>query len=48
MKPGAAGGNSIGSPMRSINAGDPYQRQIEDAVKLVVEKLRLKHWRMLS
>lgn len=33
-------------PLRYITAGDPYQRQIEETVKLVAEGLRLKHWRI--
>ena len=33
-------------PVRYIIAGDPYQRQIEETVKRVVERLRLRHWRI--
>jgi ferrochelatase len=33
-------------PVRYISAGDPYQRQIEETVKLVAEGLCLKHWRI--
>ena len=33
-------------PVRYISAGDPYQRQIEETVKLVVHKLNIKLWRI--
>jgi protoporphyrin/coproporphyrin ferrochelatase len=33
-------------PIRYIVAGDPYQRQIEEAVRLVVEKTGIKNWRI--
>ncbi len=33
-------------PLRYITAGDPYQRQVEETVKLVVERLDLKLWRI--
>ncbi len=33
-------------PVRYINAGDPYQRQIEETVRLLVEGMSLKHWRI--
>jgi ferrochelatase len=33
-------------PVRYITAGDPYQRQIEETVKLVADSLELKHWRI--
>ena len=33
-------------PKRYIADGDPYQHQIEETVQLVVEKLRLKDWRI--
>jgi len=33
-------------PKRYIAAGDPYQRQIEEMVKLVVNRLDIKHWRI--
>lgn len=33
-------------PVRYITAGDPYQRQVEEAVKLVVDGLGLKNWRV--
>ncbi len=32
-------------PVRYINAGDPYKRQVEETVKLVAEGLGLNHWR---
>jgi ferrochelatase len=32
-------------PVRYITAGDPYQRQVEETVKLVVDRLGLKNWR---
>ena len=33
-------------PKRYIAAGDPYQRQIEEMVNLVVNRLDIKHWRI--
>ncbi len=33
-------------PLRYIQAGDPYQRQVEETVRLVVEKLGIKNWRI--
>ena len=33
-------------PVRYIAAGDPYQRQIEETVRLVVDKLGIKNWRI--
>ncbi len=33
-------------PMRYIAAGDPYQKQIEDTVRRVVERLNIKLWRI--
>lgn len=33
-------------PVRYIEAGDPYQRQIEETVKLVVDGLDIKLWRI--
>jgi ferrochelatase len=33
-------------PVRYITAGDPYRRQIEETVKLVVHKLNIKLWRI--
>ncbi len=33
-------------PMRYINAGDPYKRQVEETIKLVVDSLDLKLWRI--
>jgi ferrochelatase len=33
-------------PLRYISAGDPYQQQIEETVKLLVERLNLKNWRI--
>jgi len=33
-------------PTRYIAAGDPYQRQIEETVKRIVERLHLQLWRM--
>ncbi len=33
-------------PVRYIVAGDPYQRQIEETIMLVVHKLNIKHWRI--
>lgn len=33
-------------PMRYINAGDPYKRQVEETIKLVVDSLDLKLWRV--
>jgi len=33
-------------PVRYITAGDPYQRQIEETVMLVVHKLNIKLWRV--
>jgi protoporphyrin/coproporphyrin ferrochelatase len=33
-------------PVRYITAGDPYQKQIEETVNLVVQGLDLKHWRI--
>ncbi len=33
-------------PVRHISSGDPYQRQIEEAVRLVAEASGLNHWRV--
>jgi len=33
-------------PVRYVNAGDPYQRQIEETVRLLVKGMGLKHWRI--
>jgi protoporphyrin/coproporphyrin ferrochelatase len=33
-------------PLRYITAGDPYQRQVEETVKLVADRLSLKNWRV--
>jgi len=33
-------------PVRYIDAGDPYQRQVEETVRLVVHKLGIKNWRI--
>lgn len=33
-------------PLRFITAGDPYQRQVEETVKLIVAKLGIKNWRI--
>jgi ferrochelatase len=33
-------------PIRYIIAGDPYQQQVEEAVRLVVEKTGIKNWRV--
>ena len=33
-------------PVRYITAGDPYQQQVEETVKLVVDKLGIKNWRI--
>jgi len=33
-------------PVRYITAGDPYQQQVEEAVRLVVDSLGIKHWRL--
>jgi protoporphyrin/coproporphyrin ferrochelatase len=33
-------------PVRYITAGDPYQRQVEETVKLIVDKLGIKNWRV--
>jgi ferrochelatase len=33
-------------PVRYITAGDPYQRQVEETVKLLVDKLGIKNWRV--
>jgi len=33
-------------PVRYLASGDPYQKQIEETVKLVVDELDLKHWRI--
>lgn len=33
-------------PMRYIIAGDPYQHQVEETVKLVADKLGIKNWRI--
>lgn len=33
-------------PVRYIAAGDPYQRQVEETVKLVVDKLDIRNWRI--
>jgi ferrochelatase len=33
-------------PIRYINAGDPYQQQVEEAVRLVVGKTGIKNWRV--
>ncbi len=33
-------------PVRYITAGDPYQRQLEETVKLVVNSLAIRNWRV--
>ncbi len=33
-------------PVRYITAGDPYQHQVEETVKLVVDKLGIRNWRI--
>jgi ferrochelatase len=33
-------------PVRFVAAGDPYRAQIEETVRLLVERLELKHWRI--
>jgi len=33
-------------PIRYISAGDPYQQQVEEAVRLVVGKTGIKNWRV--
>jgi ferrochelatase len=33
-------------PLRYITAGDPYQRQIEETVGLIVQETGIKHWRI--
>ena len=33
-------------PVRYIAAGDPYQQQVEETVRLVVDKLDIKNWRI--
>lgn len=33
-------------PVRYVAAGDPYQRQVEETIGLVVKKLGLRHWRI--
>ena len=33
-------------PVRYITAGDPYQRQVEETVKLIVDKLGIRNWRV--
>lgn len=33
-------------PVRYITAGDPYQRQVEETVKLVVDRLGIRNWRI--
>jgi len=33
-------------PVRYIAAGDPYQRQVEETVRLVVDKLGIRNWRI--
>ena len=33
-------------PVRYIAAGDPYQQQVEETVRLVVHKLGIKNWRI--
>ena len=33
-------------PVRYIAAGDPYQKQVEETVRLVVQELDVKHWRI--
>lgn len=33
-------------PVRYINAGDPYQKQVEETVGLVVNKSGIKNWRI--
>ncbi|MGC1454014.1 MAG: ferrochelatase [Nitrospirota bacterium] len=33
-------------PLRYITAGDPYQHQVEETVKLVVDKLGVRNWRI--
>jgi ferrochelatase len=37
---------SHGIPLKYITAGDPYQKQIEESVKLVIHGLDVKHWRI--
>jgi ferrochelatase len=33
-------------PVRYITAGDPYQHQVEETVKLVVDRLGIRNWRI--
>ncbi len=33
-------------PSRYVSAGDPYQRQIEETVKFVVDRLNIRSWRI--
>jgi ferrochelatase len=33
-------------PLQYITAGDPYQRQIEETVKLIVHETGIRHWRV--
>jgi ferrochelatase len=33
-------------PVRYITSGDPYQHQVEETVKLVVDKLGIRNWRI--
>jgi protoporphyrin/coproporphyrin ferrochelatase len=33
-------------PVRYITAGDPYQHQVEEAVKLVVDGIGIRNWRV--
>ena len=33
-------------PLRYITAGDPYQKQVEETVKLVASGINLKEWRI--
>ncbi len=33
-------------PVRYITAGDPYQHQVEETVRLVVDKLDIRNWRV--
>ena len=33
-------------PVRYINAGDPYRKQVEETVGLIVNKTGIKNWRI--
>jgi ferrochelatase len=33
-------------PKRYIDAGDPYQRQVEETVRMIVQNLGIAHWRL--